>query len=276
VVDGVPSGGAFNPALPVLDLADVERIEVLKGAAPVMYGATSFVGVIHVIRRPAGDSDNELRVSGASRSSGSAELSSALPRLGDYRESIVLDGEHTRQSGRDQGLDRGHLLYRGATPLFAGSAGVDAEYTSQAQLPTSPVIRQGAALTTLTPLDANLNPSDAGIVEHRAHLSLSYLQPTAWGAWHTLLSYTRSTVHDVRGFVRPELAIGDDGDNADGFNQERAIDDGYFDGLRASDADADVTTGLDWLYGHGAIERNFASSRLMATRSRRLARASTQ
>src|SRR5882724_7214656 len=37
VVDGIPSGGAFNPALPILDLTDVERIEVLRGAAPVTY-----------------------------------------------------------------------------------------------------------------------------------------------------------------------------------------------------------------------------------------------
>ena len=49
VVDGIPAGGAFNPALTTLDLNNVERIEVLRGAAPVMYGATSFVGVIHVI-----------------------------------------------------------------------------------------------------------------------------------------------------------------------------------------------------------------------------------
>ena len=54
VVDGVPWGGAFNPDLMSLDLNDVDRIEVLRGAAPVMYGATSFVGVIHVIHRAAG------------------------------------------------------------------------------------------------------------------------------------------------------------------------------------------------------------------------------
>src|SRR5262249_9450745 len=33
VVDGVPWGGAFNPAVPSLDLNDVERIEIVKGAA---------------------------------------------------------------------------------------------------------------------------------------------------------------------------------------------------------------------------------------------------
>ena len=46
VVDDVPWGGAFNPDTINLSLKDVERIEILRGAAPVMYGATSFVGVI--------------------------------------------------------------------------------------------------------------------------------------------------------------------------------------------------------------------------------------
>jgi iron complex outermembrane receptor protein len=81
VVDGVPWGGAFNPAVPTLDLNDVERIEIMKGAAPVMFGATSFVGVIHVIRYPAGESANELSVAGGSRSSsaGSQRILSPLP-----------------------------------------------------------------------------------------------------------------------------------------------------------------------------------------------------
>ncbi len=54
VVDGVPWGGAFNPALATLDLRDVDHIEVQRGPAPVMYGATSFVGVIQVVRRAPG------------------------------------------------------------------------------------------------------------------------------------------------------------------------------------------------------------------------------
>src|SRR5260370_1437381 len=81
VVDGVPWGGAFNPAVPTLDLNDVERIEIMKGAAPVMFGATSFVGVIHVIRYPAGESANELSVAGGSRSSSAGSLATPLPPL---------------------------------------------------------------------------------------------------------------------------------------------------------------------------------------------------
>src|SRR5438128_6926861 len=51
VVDGVPWGGSFNPALTTLDLNDVERSEVLRGPAPVTYDATSFVGVIHNLHK---------------------------------------------------------------------------------------------------------------------------------------------------------------------------------------------------------------------------------
>src|SRR6476469_4130795 len=78
VVDGVPSGGAFNPALPTLDLTDVERIEVLRGAAPVMYGATSFVGVIQVIHYAAGATPSRATVGAGSRSAGIAAISANL------------------------------------------------------------------------------------------------------------------------------------------------------------------------------------------------------
>src|SRR5262249_56234171 len=64
VVDGVPWGGAFNPDTQTLDLENVDRIEIVRGAAPVMYGATSFVGVIHVIHRAAGAAGSAARVSG--------------------------------------------------------------------------------------------------------------------------------------------------------------------------------------------------------------------
>ena len=78
VVDGVPAGGAFNPALTTLDLNDVERIEVLRGAAPVMYGATSFVGVIHVIHYAAGATPSQASIGVGTRSTGTASISTNL------------------------------------------------------------------------------------------------------------------------------------------------------------------------------------------------------
>ena len=261
VVDGVPWGGAFNPAVPTLDLNDVERIEIMKGAAPVMFGATSFVGVIHVIRYPAGESADELSVAGGSRSSAAGSLSTALPLIGSYRQSLLLDAERTRLSGRDQGFDRAHGLYRAAAAFLGGNAGVDLEYWAQTQLPTSPVLRDGPSLTRLTPLDGNFNPADSGIVEHRTHLAMSFERALRQGEWRMVLSYTGSTTHDVRGFLRPQLALGADGNNADGFNQDRRVRELYFDTFVsvALSASLNLTTGLDWLSGDGTQRsRNFA------------------
>ena len=57
-------GGAFNPAISTLDLNDVERIEVLKGSAPVMYGATSFVGAVQILHYPAGQAAQQIDLEG--------------------------------------------------------------------------------------------------------------------------------------------------------------------------------------------------------------------
>src|SRR5260370_18499135 len=53
VVDGVPLGGAFNPALTSLNLADVGRIEVLPGPAPVIDGPAYSVGALRLVPKHA-------------------------------------------------------------------------------------------------------------------------------------------------------------------------------------------------------------------------------
>src|SRR5207253_2507813 len=70
VVDDVPWGGAFNPALATLSLRDVERVEILRGPAPVTYGATSFVGVIHVVHKAASADRSYFTARGGSFGSG--------------------------------------------------------------------------------------------------------------------------------------------------------------------------------------------------------------
>ncbi|TLY78994.1 MAG: hypothetical protein E6K49_04615, partial [Gammaproteobacteria bacterium] len=120
VVDGVPAGGAFNPALPTLDLHDVDRIEVMKGAAPVMYGATSFVGVIQVVRRAAGSSDQQALISAGGHDSWSGDVSLSLPAVGSFRESLLLDGQRMRLSDPRAGVDAGHVLYRSSAPVAGG------------------------------------------------------------------------------------------------------------------------------------------------------------
>lgn len=54
LIDGVNAGGGDQPyALGGLDLADVERIEVLRGPQSVYYGSAAATGVVNIITRKA-------------------------------------------------------------------------------------------------------------------------------------------------------------------------------------------------------------------------------
>ncbi|HEX3125701.1 MAG TPA: TonB-dependent receptor [Thermoanaerobaculia bacterium] len=249
VVDGVPWGGAFNPALTTLDLTDVERIEVLRGSAPVMYGATSFVGVIHVLHRQAGAEGTNVRVSGGNYSSGSASVSLALPSSGSFRQSLLASGE--RQGFKDDrtGYDRGHVLYRAAT----GGFHLDLDGSIVKQDPASPHPRQGRVLSSLVPLDANYNPRDAHIDEDRFQLALGYDKTLARGAWSTTLALTHSKRDTLRGFLS-DLSNSDP--NAIGFEQELETNDAYFDThvTMPLSSNARVIAGLDHLFGRAEAE----------------------
>ena len=247
VVDQVPWGGAFNPAITTLNLNDVERIEVLKGAAPVMFGATSFVGVVHALHYPAGEASDEASVALGSYGSTRGAAAFALPRAGDYQQSFAADGENLGFADRREKVSDGRLLYRGALDLGTGELRVDANLSIVRDVPPSPVIRAGTALTNLTPLNANFNPSDAALDEDKYQLAVAYTRPTPWGTWETLASFSRSHVDDVRAFLHPDLS----GD-ADTQNQNRTILDDYLDTHLSSELGrVTLLVGADLLYGYG-------------------------
>lgn len=248
VVDGVPWGGAFNPGITTLDFNDVERIEVLKGSAPVMYGATSFVGVVHAIHYPAGEAADEADIAYGNYGSIKGSTSFVLPQVGDWRESLAIDGESLGFADAREIVSNEHGLYRGAGDLGPGTLRVDADLTFVRDVPPSPVVRVGTRLTTLAPINANFNPADAKIDEDKYHLAVDYSLPTAWGAWDTLVSFAYSDIADIRAFLHPDLSGA-----ADTQNQRRYIDDGYFDTHLASNISSSATliTGTDLLYGHG-------------------------
>jgi iron complex outermembrane recepter protein len=254
VVDGIPSGGAFAPALATLNLANVERIEVLKGAAPVSYGATSFVGVIHVIHYAAGAGDTRFEFGFGSR--GSAHLAAAIPMSepgAAWSQTILFDADKTELKSDRSGWDRAHVLYRGAGQLGNGEFSVDADVTSLSQDPVSPHPREGAALTNRFPLDANINPRGAKQNEDRGQLAFGYDVPTGIGEWSTRFSLARSNAETVRGFLREDFA--DDGvtPNADGYQQDVHRTELYFDSHIATDLNDRTTLvwGFDHLYGKG-------------------------
>jgi iron complex outermembrane receptor protein len=247
VVDGVPWGGAFNPMIATLDLNDVQRVEVLKGAAPVMFGATSFVGVVQVLHHPAGEAANEIDVAGGTHGSARGSASLVLPGLGSYRQSLAIDGESVGFADARERVSDGRFLYRGAVDAAGGIFTVDADLTIVRDTPPSPVIRVGPALTTLTPINANFNPADARIDQNQYHLSLGYSRTTSLGQWDTLVSLAHSDIVDVRGFLHPDL-----NGAADSQDQDRHIDDDYFDThLSSRLRRVSLTVGADLLYGLG-------------------------
>ena len=251
VVDGVPWGGAFNPAIPSLDFNDVQRIEVLKGSAPVMYGATSFVGVIQLLHYSAGEAADQAEISYGNHDSWRAGFSAALPEIGSYKQSLALDAEQQGFAVKREEVKDQHLLYRGETALGAGTLRFDADLSLTEDTPPSPVVRDGATLTHLTPIDANYNPSNAKIDEGHYHASLGYTVETGLGSWDTTASFAHTDIRDVRGFLRPDLT--DNGsENADSQDQHRQIQDGYFDTHIASTlGDVTLVYGADLLFGLG-------------------------
>jgi iron complex outermembrane recepter protein len=256
VMDEVPWGGAFNPAITTLNLNDVERIEVLKGAAPVMYGATSFVGVVHVLHFPAGQASNAADLALGTYGSARGSAAFALPEWNGYRQSFATNAENIGFADSREKVSNGQLLYRGALNLGAGELRIDTNVSIVRDVPPSPVIRQGTALTTLTPLNANFNPADATLAENKYQLALGYSLPTTWGTWDTLASVSRSTVTDIRAFLHPDLSGA-----ADTQNQNRLILDDYFDTHLASHfGDSTLLVGADLLYGYGRQTTNNGNS----------------
>jgi len=248
VVDGVPWGGAYNPELAALSLENVERIEILRGAAPVMYGATSFTGVIQVIHEGAGRGDRAFRVAGGSYSSGIVAVQAPLPDAGKVKQSISGDIARFGFSNDRTEFGRGHLLYRLATPAGGGRFHLDVDVNALRQDPASPIPRVGATLTDLVPIDSNENPDDAHIDQDRFNVAGGYDRDFEGGSWSATLSLTSTTRDVLRGFLTDVVTTSP---NAAGYTQDISVFDSYLDvhvALHPATT-VSVVAGVDTLYG---------------------------
>lgn len=261
VVDGIPWGGAFNPATPSLDLEGVERIEILRGPAPVMYGATSFSGVIHVIHYAPGATPTQLQAAGGSYGSFAAAATTALPTVGNYQQSLTVNLEGRGSADDRTRYERYHGLYRGLGEFGSSHWHVDADVSILPQRPAGNLLLlDGDDLHTNLPIHANYNPQGAKLNQQRYQLALGVDGDSALGAWSTKLAVTRTLDDVLRGFLRgdafvdpPDAGVGD-GLQADGYSQTVGITDLYFDGhfdLTIS-PQATLTYGADYLYGNGS------------------------
>ena len=226
VVDGIPWGGAFNPAVSSLSLRDIERIEILRGPAPITYGATSFVGVIHVVHTAAAATARYLEARGGSFGTGSLATDFGIPTDGAWKTRISADAE--RQGFRDDrtSFTRAHALARTARVEGDRKRWLTLDANALMQRPASPHPREGASLSTATPLDANYNPANARLDENRLALSGGFEHPAMGATWGTTASYTFSKQDIFRGFLTD---ISNTPNNAAGFKESITINDIYAD-----------------------------------------------
>jgi iron complex outermembrane receptor protein len=250
VVDGIPWGGALNPALAALNLQDVERIEILRGPAPVTYGATSFVGVIQVVHNPAAATSRTVSARGGSYGTLGGGIEAGAP-LGSWRARAGADFDRTAFRDDRTQYSRGHAVVRGAKAASGRTTWVMGDVSLIRQDPASPHPRQGAGLSPKVPLDANHNPFGAFLNEDRFVLSAGLERPTFGNArWGTTASFTHSAQSMFRGFLTD---LSNDPDNASGFRENIDVNDAYLDShlLWSGDHPVRVVVGADGLFANG-------------------------
>src|SRR6266568_8165755 len=202
VVDGVPWGGAFNPALTTLDLNDIERIEVVRGPAPVTYGATSFVGVIHVVHKDTAAKDKSLTVRGGSYGTFGFHFASPVPLSGKWSSRLSLDAQREGFSDDRTNYRRGHALWRvGRKGNGANRAWFNFDMNWLNQNPASPRVRDGKSLTPLVPVDANNNPNGSFLNDRRLTGAAGFDRSVGSGTWSGTVSLSHSRQSALRGFL---------------------------------------------------------------------------
>lgn len=250
VVDGVPWGGTFNPALSTLDLENVDRIEIQRGAAPVMYGATSFVGVIQVIHKKPADTEDSVRLAAGNHSSGSAAVTLQLPRWSKVDSSLTADVAKQGYDDPRTSFKRSHVLWRNRAELASGTLRFDLDASAVDQDPASPRPRVGAVFSPDVPVDSNQNPAGAYLNDRRTTFTLGWDQNAGSAVWSTILSASRARQDVFRGFLvdlsAPSL-------NAHGYRERIETTDLYFDThLTWTDLPGlKVVAGFDHLHGAG-------------------------
>src|SRR5215813_9562242 len=120
LIDGVPAGGAFIPQVEAVSLNNVERIEVMRGAAPVYFGTTAFAGTINVIHYAAGRSERATTLRFGSRNSGGLSMAEVLSD-GRFKQSVSAELTQDNFSGERADFRRAQGIWRLATNLGRGT-----------------------------------------------------------------------------------------------------------------------------------------------------------
>jgi outer membrane receptor protein involved in Fe transport len=257
LIDGIPTGGAFRPQVEAVSLNNVERIEVLRGAAPVYYGTTAFAGTINVIHYAAGKAESVLSLRVGSQGSAAAS-GSVVISTGGLRQSISGEVSSDKYSDPRAKAQRAQGSYRLGTEVGGGNLTADLTLLGLRQKPTSPlpVDEATSRLTTLLPIDFSQLPTDAKLDTDRAQLTLAYELPLSFGRWGNTLSYTDTTTHSALGYIDmvdtpPQPWTHATEASVEGFRQKLHLRDLFVDSHITSRpmAGLDLTAGVNLLLG---------------------------
>jgi iron complex outermembrane recepter protein len=250
LIDGIPAGGVFLPPFEVLSLDNVERIEVLRGSAPVYFGTTAFAGTVNVVHYPAGRADAGVSLNIGSHGTVGLSAAGVISAEG-LRQSISGRLSRDRQSDPRAAFNRAEGSYRMSTDLAGGQARADLNLLRLRQKPSSPtpIDDNGQLQSDLSPR-FNQNPAGAKLDTDRYQIVLGYDTLVRLGSWGTTLTWTDTRVTSVRGFLIEDYADAV-GDNASGFTQQRRTHELFFDTLITTKLgpDLDLTVGVNELLG---------------------------
>ena len=254
VVDGVPWGGAFNPAMNALNLSDIDRIEVMRGPAPVMYGATSFVGVIQVVHKDVALQQKTVALWGGLYGTGGGSFSSPIPLGGDWSSRVTLEGERDGYSQQRTSYVRGHGLW---TIEHKGSGGnhewIYGDLNWLNQDPNTPRPREGTTLSPLVSPNSNQNMAGAFLNDHRGTIYGGFQREVGRSQWTTTASVSPGFQESYRGFL---TQIADVPDNARGVRENIQQTDVYVDthwSWKVAPS-MEMMVGGDYLFGLGKAQ----------------------
>ncbi|HXH27479.1 MAG TPA: TonB-dependent receptor plug domain-containing protein, partial [Candidatus Polarisedimenticolia bacterium] len=201
VVDNVPWGGAFNPSVATLSLRDVERVEILRGPAPVTFGGTSFSGVIHVVHTPGAAGKTYAGVRGGSFGSGGAFADLPLLSSGDWRSRLSLDADQQGYRDDRTSFTRGHAAWRTSRTRPDDSLWLNVDGAWLGQDPASPHPVENGQLFDKVPLDSNQNPEGSYLRDLKFTGSFGLDRPVGGARWGLTSSISHTGSERLRGFL---------------------------------------------------------------------------
>src|SRR5262245_21984230 len=256
LVDGIPAGGAFIPQFEAISLNNVERIEVIRGAAPVYFGTTAFAGTINVIHYAAGNAD---RIAGVHVGSYQSRGFGAAAALSTGRVRQSLSAEASKDYLSDPRADYGGVqaIWRLATNVAGGTLRSDVDLLALRQTPNSPapIDEATGAFSRLLPVDFDTHPPNSTPHTHRTKVVVDYVRPLRFGRWENTAAYTNSRTDSIRGFVdagdTPQPWTAATLADLESFNQSLALRELFVDSnLTTRPAKRiDVTAGMNLLAG---------------------------